>query len=42
MLSLAVLATLSVLASEMPRLVAWPLMVIVILHAGLQVRRKAE
>ena len=39
MLSLAVLATLSVLASEMPRLVAWPLMVIVILHAGLQVRR---
>ena len=35
---LAVLATVSVLASEMPRLAAWPLVIVLILHAGLQVR----
>ena len=35
---LAVLTVVSVLASEMPRFAAWPLVVIVVLYAALQVR----
>jgi len=38
LVALAALATVSVLASEMPRLVAWPLIIVLILHAGLQIR----
>ena len=36
---LAVLAVVSVLASEMPRLAAWPFVFAVVLYATLQVRR---
>ena len=39
LISLAMLATASVLVSEMPRLAAWPLVLIVALYAALQVRR---
>jgi len=37
--SLAVLATIAVFASEMPRLAAWPLVMIVAVHVSLQLRR---
>ena len=36
---LALLAAISIFESEMPRLAAWPLVVAVILHASLQLRR---
>ena len=38
-LILAVLATVSLLTSEMPRLVAWPLVIVVVVHTGFLVRR---
>jgi toxin CptA len=38
-LILAVLATVSLLTSEMPRLAAWSLVIVVVVHTGFLVRR---